>query len=297
MAWNRSTERELGRGNRERETGKFPFRGLVAGVIVVLGAAVAAWWLWPTGESAGETPPPQTKQRIKEVTPAAVAKPSAESEKAAPKPKTFAEMTNEEKLADIRAKYGNNIPENLKPIVRYLEHPPQRDFRAPPRPTAIFKRHSERMIAEMLLVEPGNFMLRKPTFDAGFDADFAAALNEKIEFDKDDTDYQRELKQAVIDSKAEIAERMRKGETASEIMNKFSDELFELSRYQQNIEQMVREVKMNPKMTDADVKDCVNAANEMLASKGIKPMAMPNMVFRQAALRFQAEKMKKGSEK
>lgn len=86
---------------------------------------------------------------------------------------------------------------------------------------------------------------------------------------------------------------MRNGETPSEIMNQFSSELFELSRYRQNIDKMVQEVKMNPNMTDADVKDCVNAANEMLASKGLKPMSMPNMVFRQAALRFQAEKMKK----
>ena len=72
MAWNRPTKREQGTGIRDQE--KFPFRGLVAGAIVVLGAVVAAWWLWPTGESSGETPPPQTKQRIKEAKPKVTAR-------------------------------------------------------------------------------------------------------------------------------------------------------------------------------------------------------------------------------
>ena len=85
MAWNRSTEgAKSGVGRSKRSGGRFA-KGVIAGAIVALGAAVAVWWLWPTGEGAGETPPPQTRQRIKEVTPAAA--PTNRVEVAKPKPK------------------------------------------------------------------------------------------------------------------------------------------------------------------------------------------------------------------
>ena len=59
-----STKPLLRRGHRPR-----PTVWGVAGAVVAFCAVVAAWWLWPTGERAGETPQPQTKQRIKEVKP------------------------------------------------------------------------------------------------------------------------------------------------------------------------------------------------------------------------------------
>ena len=51
MGWNRPREREEGPGKREEGKKKSPFRGFVAGVIVVIGAGIAAWWIW-TMESA-----------------------------------------------------------------------------------------------------------------------------------------------------------------------------------------------------------------------------------------------------
>ena len=73
MAWNRPKENgeAVSRPLQKRKGFRFPIRGAIAGAIFSLGAAVAAWWLWPSGESAGETPPSQTRQRIKEVKPAA----------------------------------------------------------------------------------------------------------------------------------------------------------------------------------------------------------------------------------
>ena len=85
MAWNRPTEET---GNREQGRGEqrnVHLKGLVAGAIVVFGAVVAAWWLWPTRESASEASQPRTRQRIKEVTPAAA--PTNKVEVAKPKPK------------------------------------------------------------------------------------------------------------------------------------------------------------------------------------------------------------------
>ena len=69
MDWNRPVERDQGSGIRDRERGKFPFHGLVAGAIVVLGAAVAAWWLWPEGDTRQDAASTK-KGLIREVTPA-----------------------------------------------------------------------------------------------------------------------------------------------------------------------------------------------------------------------------------
>lgn len=305
MAWNGSadkgeaTSRRLNKKNsplNKRQDAASPIKkGLLAGTVVVIGGGLAAW-LFMGGEEGERDERGETRSsRIAEVKPQIATNKVAEQE--APKRKPVTEMTDEEKLADIRAKYGNNIPENLKRTVYFLENPPKREFKAPERPSHVFKRRSEREIAEFLMVEPGTWMLLKPQFNDSFDQDFAASLNEAITFDKDDSDFQRELKQAVIDSKAEIAARVSKGEKASEIMNEMSTELYELGRYRQDIEKMVRDVRLNPAMTDADVEDCVKAANEMLEAKGAKPLTMPNMMFRQAVLKIQAEKKEKETQK
>ena len=75
MAWNRpSGEAEsfpLGKKERSSILKRKGFRfSLLAAALI---AIVAAWWYWPRGESAGETPPPRNKGRIKEAKPAAMA--------------------------------------------------------------------------------------------------------------------------------------------------------------------------------------------------------------------------------
>ena len=49
MGWNRPSEsgEAISRSLQKRSGDRFPAKGLVAGAIVVLGAGIAAWWLWP----------------------------------------------------------------------------------------------------------------------------------------------------------------------------------------------------------------------------------------------------------
>lgn len=287
MAWNRprsdiQAKDSLRRAGTARPT--IAVRGAIAGAVIAIGVAVAAWWLWPR-DVVRQNTPSKEKGLIREATPAAAPK-AVEK----PKKKPYKDMTNEEKLKSIRERYGDNIPEKLKPTVYFLENPPQQKFHAAKLPSSIFKRKSERQLAEMLLVEPGQWMLRKPEFDARFDKDFAEACQEKIEFSKDDTDFQRDLKQTVIDTKAELAERIAKGEKASDIMNDFSSQLYDLGQYRKSVEEMVREVMKDPKMKDGDIEDCVKAANEMLSNKGAMPLKMPNLIIRRVALKHRAAK-------
>lgn len=127
-------------------------------------------------------------------------------------------------------------------------------------------------------------------FGPKFDADLAAAMNEEIEFADTDTDEQRELKQAVIDTKAELAERIKNGEKASDILTETSRQLYELGQYKRNLEQQVAEIRRNENYTDQDLEDFVKAANQMLEKKGLKPLRMPNMVLRHIGLKRQAQK-------
>ena len=283
MTWNRPSEREQGIGNREQGARKSPFRGLIAGAIVVLGVAVAVWLMWPTGEPRQDAASTVEKPSlIKEAVPAA-------APTNAPVEKKYSEMTNDEKLKYWKDKYGDNPPPNIKPIVYFLENPPQRHFKAKESPYKIFRHSSERHIAALLSVKPGNWMMRPPHYDEKFDIDFAAALSEPIEITADDTEEQRALKKAVIDTKAEIAERAKKGENPSDIMNEAGKELFNLGQLKRDLEIEVGEVRRDPNASDDDYSTMVEAANKMLEAKGLPPMRQPSIFQRQCALQRYAE--------
>ena len=206
------------------------------------------------------------------------------------KPKTYKEMTREERLQSIRDKYGDNIPDNLKPTVYYLENPPQRTFHPARTKFPYFKRRSEREIASVLNIEPGTWMMGKASFGDKFDKDLAAAMDETIEFEKDDTDEIRAMKQAVIDTKKELADRIKNGEVASDIMNATISELYSLGQYKRDLEEQVGAIRRTAEYTDQDVEDVVNAANQMLKAKGLPPMRMPNMLIRRANLKKAADR-------
>ena len=281
MAWNRPTED--GRANtpgsprRGRSPRPTVVRGVIAGLIVSACAAVAAWLILSGSDDA---PAQGTKHRahgtIREVTPAAAPK-AKEEPKAAEKP--YADLSNDEKLKYWHDRYGDNPPENLKAEIYFLKHPPAANFRPLPSPQDIFTRHSEREIAALLLVEPGAAMLRTPTYDERFDRDFAASLAEKIEFSKDDTEFQRDLKQAVIDAKKDLAVAVGGGQRASDAMNEYAKQLYELGEYRENIADQVYAIIKGKKPTDDDVKDCIDAANLMLKDKGIAPLKQPGMML------------------
>ena len=290
MAWNRPTEENV-KAKGEGEQRSVHLKGLIAGVIVVLVAAVAAWWLWQTGETRQDAASTAEKPAlIKEVAPS-VAPTNV------PVEKSYKEMTNAEKLKYWKDKYGDNPPPNIKPIVYFLENPPQRHFKAKESPYKIFRHSSERHIAALLSVRPGNWMMRPPHYDEKFDIDFAAALSEPIEITADDTEEQRALKKAVIDTKAEIAERAKKGENPSDIMNEAGKELFNLGQLKRDLEIEVGKVRRDPNASDDDYSTIVEAANKMLEAKGLPPVRSPSILERQYALKCQAERARKKQQK
>ena len=255
-------------------------------LVAALAAIGAAVWLWPESSQL-----PQKKV----ATPVKTIKPSIKKAEVL-KPATNSAPTlskRERQLKQIRDKYGNNIPDNLKPVVYFLENPPTQIFHPARTAADIFKRSSEREIASMISTEPGTWFMRRPTFGERFDRDFAESLKDTIDINDDDTPEQKELKQAVIDTKAELASRMKAGGKPSDVMNDFAGSMYELGEYRRSIEADLSRLKKDETVSDKDIEEFVNAANQMLTSKGAKPIKMPQMLFRHISLKRAAEKRAK----
>ena len=263
-------------------SGKYRLVLLVA-VLVAVGAAVL---LWPKSK---ESPKKKVSAPVKTIKPsvkkAEVAKPATNS--------TPVLSKRERQLKQIRDKYGDNIPDNLKPVVYFLENPPTQIFHPARTEADIFKRSSEREIASMITTEPGTWFMRRPSFGERFDSDFKESLNETIDINDNDTPEQKALKQAVIDTKAELASRMKAGTRPSDVMNDFAGSLYDLGEYRRSIESDLSRLKKDETVSDKDIEEFVNTANQMLTGKGAKPIKMPQMLFRHISLKRAAEKRAK----
>ena len=191
------------------------------------------------------------------------------------------QLTKRERdLKQIRDLYGDNIPENLKPVVYFLEHPPKQVFKVKSN-LSYFRHPSERKIAGVAFAEPGSYFVVKPEFDEAFNKDFINALVDKIEINEDDSDEVKVGKSAMTELKKEIADICRKeGKTPSEVMNEHASSMFELGLYQRDLEKEIERIHTNPDYTDADVEDFCKAANELLKSKGLPPMPFPDLTRR-----------------
>ena len=255
--------------------------GAGAAAVVAVVVAVALWLAQSNETEVAEEEPTGKPVQIAEVAPAAPQQPAAVPDK----PKAYKDLPREEKLARIRAKYGDNIPENLKATVYFLENPPQRTFHPAKSKNDIFTYRSERIIASLLQAEPGDYMVQRRTYDERFDKDFAEALQTPIAFSSDDTAEQRSLKEAVSATKDELRELMEQGKTPSQVLNEVTDNLYELGKYRRDLQMHLAEFKKNENYSDQDIADFVTVANDMLQQKGAKPIPMPNFTLRQLSLK------------
>ena len=265
-------------------------RGAIAGAFVVLGAAIATWWLWPEDKSAGETPPPQNRGLIKEVSPVVV---TQQQEQIPAKPVRL-------------SKKGTPIPENVQPdergVLRYpggLRWVDTNDLHKVqhPRKRKLFTHFSDNQIANILTMDPVRmpvFMVGKRSkFDDRFVEDFKASLTNPEIIDKNDTPQEAEVRKAVNETKAELKARMDAGEDIAKIMNDAQAELDRLCLYRNELKKEIDRVNRDETISDADVEDYVRAANLMLEKQGIKTFAIPKLMKRQARLQLLRERRAK----
>ena len=310
MAWNGSNSaadvpQKTGAKSRRTSstTERSPLRGVIAALIVVISACLVWWFLLRNGESPIESSDKPGKAKVAKPQPSKpIAKPAPQAEM--PKKPQTKEEKDAALLKEIHDKFGDDIPESLKATVYFLEHPPKKTFKV--RSNADFLRHSsERMLAGVALVEPGTYFVMKPEFGESFDQDFINALVDKIDVNDDDSEETRAIKEGVGELKKEIAEICKRdGKKPSEVMNEHAAAMYELGRYQRDLEEELDRIHMNPKYSDSDVEDFCKAANELLASKGLPEMPYIDLTRRSfriqsyqrmAERKAEREKAKEGS--
>jgi len=149
-----------------------------------------------------------------------------------------------------------------------------------------FTNYAERDIAGMLLVEPGDTLVGDYTYDESFTERFLESLKTEIPDSDEDTPFQKELKQAVRETKKELKARYDKGENLAEIMAETRKQFKELGLYREDIQRMVDEAKSErgDDLTEQDEKDLIEAANKMLEERGCKPLELPQAFIEQLEL-------------
>ena len=136
---------------------------------------------------------------------------------------------------------------------------------------SIFHYRAEKEIERLLTLEPGRPMFGTRRYDERFEKDYLESLKEPIIISKDDSDEDKALKQMMIDTKIEISDRMRNGETLKGILEEVRNELQRMAEYKRSLQQMVvKDVKDG--MTEQELDDYVKAANIMLEQNGIPPI-------------------------
>ena len=286
MSWNRGnseTRREAAAARKPR----VPPVLLVPLVLVVLAAGV---WLAVRG-NAGRVTQPDREGRAPS-RPIAEATPATAPRAAEPAAR---EPTKEEKrLAEIRRyeeRYGTNMPPGIKARVYFLKNPPEKVYRIQNR-FSYLRHPAERQIASLLEVEPGAFMLDRLEFGESFNRDFLAAMLDGTKPLPDDDDETRAVKEAVAETIRDMAAlRKSEGKLPSEILNEHAEMLYELGRFEKDLEDELLKAKSDPEKSDDEVRDLFAAANVLRKRRGLPEWKVPD--FSKRSIRLHRKIMKK----
>jgi len=277
MAWNGSDKEKVKVEGQGQERGKhrssasgFNYKALVAGLVVVIGGGLAAWFVMRPSERDSIVSPDVAKpSAIAEVKPQVVTREEAAVATVEPKAKRFWE---------VDASQTNGFTDVMLRKWRAAHRPPpaytnDSSRYAPPPKYAIFKHYSENVIAAMLTMEPGETLVGTPTY-RGIDNDFMRSCEEPIIPTEEDDEYSRDLKRQMNEAKIEIRQRMADGEKLEDILCKTHEEYQQLARYKFMLNDQLREYANDPEHSDQDLDDFVNSANKLLEQKGIAPLKL-----------------------
>jgi hypothetical protein len=253
-------------------------RWVVCTIVLALAGGIVYFLVNGKGKPAKESAPtPEKTRQIASVQPAAAPKPVAVPEKPKVEKKPKKRRVGEIKDGFVLLPSGELYKVNGVITTQVAS-------------TSIadktFKYNAERQIAHLLMVEPGEGMLGDgETLYSDFDKEFKEALKDEITYDDKDTPEQRELKAAMIDIRAELVERMKKGEDLSKVLIETRKQLQELALYKDELRERIEELKKDGNMSKQDRLDLLEAANEMLKERGIQPFLIPSSLQKLVDLR------------
>ena len=273
MAWNKpSTENQ----QQKKPSAKVPsaYRGIIAGaVVVVLG--VLCLWLFSGKETRQDAASTKERGRIKEVAPSiSTNKVAAVEEKPNPNLETYRDARG-----ILRYKVGNGrVPD---PNLKTHKNTPTRDKDGNKRfgsKYTIFENRSENEIARLISMPPGTQMFGTRRYDDKFEADFLKSCETPIIVEKGDSEYVKNLKKAMNETKIEIRNRMAAGEKLADILTETRKELQRLAAYRRDLKRETADMLQSGTLSDQDADDVITAANKMLEQKGLNPIPKNSLI-------------------
>ena len=280
MGWNRSnddgravsTKPPLRRGHRPRPT----VRGVIAGVIVVLGAAIVAWIVLSESD---DVPAQGTKHKahgttIPEATPASLrTNESAVVQSAGP-----AEQWKDEYIKDPakRLKFSTLFEARTNSagmITERFRLPNGKTWRRVTDPPPIFDNMADNAIASVIAGGAGAPIPPVPGLDnANLDEEFAKAMASPIKIGESDSPKLVALKMAVKETKKEIARMIKEGDTRS--VGEILQDHINLNNRNADLqaEAFQAVAKVREEMGDEAAESYLEKVNENLKSYGVDPI-------------------------
>lgn len=292
MAWNGS-EGAAKPQKVARKAKPSAWRGLLAAIIVIGGAAgVCLYFFGPATQGGSSSVKGKDKTaKIAEVTPDI-----AEPREPEPEVKDYANLDNIQ-LRRLPESETNNLSEAQ---VEYwkMYHPwPPPDKNQPKANRGkyrIFESRADNEIAFILDTEPGTLVLGNRSVGPDFERRFLKSIERPIIISEDDSEYEKELKRAVIAAKLELKAALDNGEDIVKIMDDARDELQRMGRFKAELEKEAIRALHREGTTADDVEDMVGALNIMLEQRGIGPIELNSMS--RLAIKYQNLKNKEAEE-
>lgn len=246
-------------------------RGLVAGLlVVVIGGLAALFLMTPETEVSVEKPKKEKPKvtTIVETTPAEAPKVEPPKDQYITNRhgqvvKKIEEKTYVDERGILRYEGGARVYDRSKP------RKPIKAMQNDPFPK--LKHRSDYEIATLITVQPGGMLFGSVKYDEKFKQSFIESLLDKNEPEEGDSDWDKDLKAAVEETKKELAARIKAGEDLETILTEAREESRRLASYKRDVQALIGETMRNPELTDEDVSDVIKAANKMLEEKGIEP--------------------------
>lgn len=160
----------------------------------------------------------------------------------------------------------------------------------------IFHTKADKDIAGLLVIEPGADLIGSDEFDERFVKSFLKSIESPIIISKDDSEEEKALKRAVIETKIELKARYDAGEDIAKILTDTRRELRELGAYREDLKKHLDELRRDGNLTVDEMKDYVAAANVMLEERGAKKIVLPEFYYRQMEYRNKMRKQLKGEQ-
>ena len=254
-----------------------PVRGLVAGAVLVA-AVIGCYFAFFSGSEKPQKAVEQKRStRIKEVAPAAA--PKAVKQKAElEKPKELPPQ----RVGEIRNGYRLLSSGRLHKVKGVIHVGGRGDSLV----DRTFDHGSDRMIAHLLMAEPGGTMVGDSVdIMRGFNEAFAKSLKDEIVIKHDDTEDVKALKQAVLDARSELKQQIAQGKSAEEAMIEAREQLRELTLYREDLEKEVLN-HAEDGMSQKDYDELIGAANLMLEERGIGKIQMPKLIGDAIEMRY-----------